>query len=414
MFGQEPEERQLPPIQIDLWDKNLSWVGPLGIPLSVSATKRRNAAGDCTFTIPALVQHPITGEQVPHPRLDALLTKGCRAVVTYRYADDATPFRLISGRIRSRKGEGATGQATRTFEVIDDWNILHSTLAFINPSLAAENINQSANSAYKISGPAETVALDVIRRNYNQHAPIYAGRTLVVPTSKGRGGNVSLQFRMDYLADVLFPAVDNAGIIIDIGQVGDRIEVEVREPDRYPITLTEGSGVVVGGTFADEDVTATRVIVGVGGGSDDIPARLFRQFVNTAAEAEIGEPLEVYVDGSSIALNDDITAQSKQMSDDAFAENAAKINLDLTLIEAGSFRYGLAFREGDIASVQLNNAPQTFTDYVRDVQIDWQPGDGDGGLKVTPHLGNWQDDADSVLINEVLQMGKAIRSLQRR
>jgi hypothetical protein len=408
------QTRQVPPIQIELWDKNLNRLGWLGTPLSVTATKRRNAAGDCEFTIPAMVEHPRTGEIVPHPRLADLMTKGCRAVVTYRYADDAEPFRLISGRIRKRSGEGPVGQATRTFEVIDDWNILHSTLGFINPSLAAENVNQSTNSAYKVSGAAETVALDVIRRNYNQHSPVFAGRTLTVPTSQGRGAQISLQFRMDYLADVLFPAVDNAGIIIEIGQVDNRIELQVREPARYPITLTEGSGVVVGGTFSDDDVTATRVIVGVGGGSEDIPARLYRQFVNTAAEAEIGEPLEVYVDGSSIALNDDITAQSKQMSDDAFAENAAKVNLDLTLIEAGSFRYGLAFREGDIASVQLNNAPQTFTDYVRDVQIEWRPGADDGGLKVTPHLGNWQDDPDSVLINEVLQMGKAIRSLQRR
>jgi hypothetical protein len=406
--------RQAPPIQIELWDKHLSYVGPLGAPQTLSVTKRRNAAGDCTFTIPALVEHPRTHLLVPHPRLDALMTKGCRAVVTYRYADDAEPFRLISGRIRNRGGEGTVGQATRTFEVIDDWNILHSTLGFINPALHAENVNQSANGAYKISGPAETVALDVIRRNYNQHQPVFAGRTLTVPTSQGRGTDVDLQFRMDYLADLLFPAIDNANVIVDIGQVDDHLEVSVREPNTYPFPLTEGSGVVVGGTFSDEDVTATRVIVGVGGGSEDIPARLYRQFVNTAAEAEIGEPLEVYVDGSSVALNEDITAQSKQMADDAFADNAAKVNLDLSLVERGSFRYGLAFREGDNATVQLNNTPQPFTDYVRDVQIDWKPGSGDGGLKVTPHLGNWQDDPDSVLINEVLQMGKAIRSLQRR
>jgi hypothetical protein len=66
--------RQAPPIQIELWDKNMGWVGPLGTPLSVSATKRRNAPGDCTFTIPALVEHPRTHLLVPHPRLDALHT----------------------------------------------------------------------------------------------------------------------------------------------------------------------------------------------------------------------------------------------------------------------------------------------------------------------------------------------------
>lgn len=391
----------VPPIQIELWDKTFTRLGYVGAPLTFTATKRRNAASDCTFSVPAT-----------HPRVANLITSGCRAVVTYRYEPDADPIRLVSGRVQNKSGDGPAGQATRSFSIRDDWNILASTLGFLDPTLAADDTNQSANGPYKISGPAETAALDVIDKNY---ATRLAPGRLVMPTSQGRGASVSLQFQMDYLADILFPAVDNAGIIVEIGQVDDHLELSVREPATYTRALTEGSGVVVGGTFSLDDVTATRVIVGVGGNSSDIPARVFRQFINTAAEAQIGEPLEVYVDGGSIALTDDITAQAQQMSDDAFTSNAEKVNLDLTLIESGAFKYGKTFLDGDNVTVKLNNTPQAFTDYVRDVQIDWNPGDsGQGGLIVSPHVGNWQDDPDSILFREVQSVGKALRSLQRR
>lgn len=398
-----------PPIVIDVWDKNLNHRGVAGAPLSLTATKRANAASDCAFTLPTFVRHPVSGVMVPHPRIADLMTPGARCVVTYQPDDATEPFRLISGRVRNRAGEGPKGQATRTFTIVDDWNILHTTLGFIDPTLAADDVNQTANGAYKISGPAETVALDVIKKNYHDRL----GRTITIPATVGRGGSVDLQFRMDYLADKLFPAVSDAGVIIDIGQVGAQLQVDVRQPSTFPYPLTEGSGVIVGGSFSDDDVTATRVIIGVGGSSDDIPARLFRQFTNTAAEAQIGEPLEVYVDGGSIALSDDITAQTTQMSTDAFSDNAAKVSLDITLVERGGFRYGRTFREGDIVPVQLNDSP-IFTDSVREVEIVWQAGGGDGGLKVTPHVGDWQEDSDSVLINEVQRMGKALRSLQRR
>lgn len=383
------------PIKIDLWDKSYGWLGPLGVPISVSATKRRNAASDCTFTVKAT-----------HPRIGDLMTKGTRAVVTYQ-PDGIEPFRLVSGRVQNRSGENPAQQATRTFAVRDDWMIFNTTTGW--PTPAAAITAQDSVLRYTKSGPAETVLLDLLQKNYVTRL----GQPLVLPADQGRGSNISIAARMDYLADLLFPAVDNAGIIAEIGQNGDHRELTIREPETYPFTLTEGSGVVVNGSFSMDDATATRVIVGVApvtGTDGNQTARIFRQFINAAAEADLGEPLEMYVDGTDIALTDDVTAEAQKKADDAFTDNAEKVSLDITLIEKGAFRYGKAFQVGDIISVQLTNSP-VFTDYVREVGIQW---DAQNGLVVTPTVGNWDDSSDSTLFNEVALMGKALRQLQRR
>lgn len=382
------------PILIELWDKTYNRLGPIGAPLQVSATKRRNAASDCTFTVKA-----------DHARIADLMTSGTRAVVTYQ-PDGIDPIRLVSGRLQTKAGENPSAQATRTFTVRDDWTILQTTTGWPTPGSPIGS--QDSILRYSKSGPAETVVLDLLQKNYVTRL----GQPLVLPTTAGRGTSISIHARMDYLADLLFPAVDNAGIIVDIGQTGAQRQVDISTPETYPFTLTEGSGVVVNGSFSMDEITATRVIVGVGSvdDGDGQTARIFRQFINTAAETALGEPLEMYVDGTSIALTDDVTAEAQKLADDALGDNGAKVNLDISLIESGHFRYGKAFQVGDIVSVQLTNSP-VFTDYVREVQIDWTP---DAGLIVTPKVGNWEESSESKLINEVAQMGKALRSLQRR
>jgi len=393
-IGIQPD-KVLPPIRIDLYDKTMAWLGPIGEPLSVTATPRRNAVSDCAFTVDAA-----------HPRIADLMTTGTRAVVTYQPAG-IEPFRLISGRVTERAGENPSAQATRTFTVRDDWMILQTTPGWPSPDKPIDQ--QDSILKYTKKGPAETVVLDLLQKMYVG----VLGQSLTLPADQGRGGTVSTAFRMDYLYDQLFPAVDNAGIIVGIGQNGDHREVTIREPDTFPFTLTEGSGVVVNGSFDVTDATATRIIVGIApvdDGSDTQTARIFRQFINNTLEAQIGEPVVMYVDGTDIALNDDVTAEAQSKANDAFKDTAAKVNLDITLIESGAFRFGKTFQVGDIVSVQLNNSP-VFTDYVREVGIQW---DADNGLVVTPKVGNWDSSADSKLIKEVARMGKALRSLQRR
>lgn len=381
-----------PPIQIEVWSKGFQRLGYVGAPLSLSATKRRNAASDCTFTVPA-----------DHPRVADLMTSGTRCVVMYRFDDAQPPMRIISGRVQTRSGEGADQAATRTFDLRDDWTIFNTTTGWPNPAKPVDQ--QSDQAYYKVTGPAETVVLDLLAKNYVTRL----GQPLTLPATQGRGATVTAQLRMDYLADKLFPPVDAAGIIVDIGQVADHRAVTIRTPATYPRKLTEGSGVVVSGSFSADEVTATRVIVGVGG--SDV-SRLFRQFTNTAAEAAIGEPLEVFVDASDVALTDDITAESQTRATDTFTDNAAKVGLSVELIETGAFRFGTTFQVGDVVTVQLAGGTE-FTDYVRDVELSYAAENG-GGLKVVPHVGNWDGSSDSKLINEVVRMGKALRALQRR
>ena len=391
-------------IQIEVWNKSYvrrGYINSQAVTLpdsqvgfiSLHATVRVGAASDCDFTIAA-----------DHPLVEDLMTAGARCVVTYRYEDGATPIRLISGRVQTPSGANPSKQSTRTFAIRDDWSILNSTTGWPSPDAAIGS--QASVGYYTKSGPAETVALDLIKQNYVDSPRL--NQPLVLPTSLGRGSNISVQFRMDYLADKLYPAVINAGVIVEIGQVGDHREVTIREPATYGPKLTEGSGVVVNGSFSMDAPTATRVIVGIAG--TDTTPRIFRQFINTAAEAEIGEPLEVFVDASDIALTDDVTAEAQKRADEAFADNAAKVSLDITLIEQGAFMYGKAFREGDNVKIQLYGTP-VFTDYVREVEVN---ADADGGIAVSPHVGDWQDDPDSKLFAQVDSMDMMIRSVALR
>jgi hypothetical protein len=376
-------------LKFTAWTKSYVRKGDIGARLGANLTLAHNTLGSCDFTISA-----------KNPRVADLTASGARVTVDYFPDDGITPIRY-SGEVTNIHGEGRAEQATRTFTVGDDWNVLNTTVGYPNPT--GTDSQQGASGAYYVStGPAETVALNVISVNSTR-----AGLGLTVPSSSGRGSTITVQLRMHPLADRLFPAVDQAGVGVRVVQqdTGGRA-VQVYAPTTYARILTEASGIVQNVSFDLARETVTRVIVGVSGQGT---ARTFRTIIGTAAETAIGAKLEAFVDARDIdAAATDLTAQVAARAQEALTEGAAKASLGLTLVERGAFRFGTTFHLGDRVTMQTLNGPQ-ITDLIRSVQIT----EDSNGIRVTPTVGERSDVSDFSLERIVAKLAKSLRDLKR-
>jgi hypothetical protein len=378
------------PIELMVYNKAYQRRGPVGAVLSLSGELQFNAVGLLQFTVPAT-----------HRRVPDLVTAGARIVAVYKPAG-APPVTLMSGRVSAVGGGGPRNAQWRRFEVIDDWTVLHEVQCWPNPT--GTIAQQGADSAYFTrSGPAETVLKQLLAPNVTRQ-----GVALTIPTTQGRGSSITGKVRFHTVVERLFPAFEQAGLGVRVVQNGATRTLDVYTPATYPQVLTQGSGVVVSGEYELTPPTVTRVLVAAGG---EGTARLFRQKVDTAAEALYGIQLPVFRDARDVAADDpDLEAVLTERMDETLAEGAAQASLKCELSETDRFRYGVTFGLGDRVSVELNGAP-VITDIVRSVAIDWTPADG---LRIVPRVGEWNDVADDALVSQVGSLTRAVKDLQTR
>lgn len=387
-------EGQLP-FQVTVYDQDFQRVGTVGAPRELDVVVRRNAAGSAVFTLDA-----------DHRRVPDLMDEGARCVITYRHAADAAPRFLISGYVHERAGGGGGADAVRSFTLVDDWSLLLGVLGWPNPG--GTLAQQGANGAYRrVTGPAETVVKTLIAENVSR-----LGLPVTVAPDQGRGASVDVQVRMHPLVDRLFPAVDQAGVVVEVRQDGAGLVVDVREPATYPHTLTEASGVIVDGSFSLTPPTATRAVVGGGGEGVD---RVFRGVIDTARETaewgSVSHPYvrERFVDARDVEPTDgDAAARLDARAEEAIAEGAPRSSLKVELAETRAFRFGKTVDVGDVAAVQLTGAP-VLTDAVREVQLKWSTSDG---VEVTPRIGEWNDSATDQVIKLVARALRGVRNLE--
>lgn len=379
-----------PPLQIEVWTKDYTRVGPITEPREVSGFIAWNGPGSFEFSAPS-----------DNARTPALAADGARAVVTYRPDPAADSTVLLSGPVTEITGQGPTDSATRKFHIADDWAILNEIIGW--PSPAAAITAQSTDAYYRSAGPAETVTKAVVAANATRQ-----GVTVTIPTSEGRGGNVDCTFRMHPLTDRLFPAVDLAGIGVRVVQIGAERVLQIIEPVTRSRVITEGSGAIVDGSFQLTAPTVTRVVVGAGG--EDV-ARVFREYIDTTLEAQYGISRCKFVDARDVDPADpSLAATLQKRADEALAEGAPKVSLSVELAETNTFRFGKTFDLGDRVSVQLSGSP-VLSDLVREVRFEWTE---DDGLKITPVVGNWDESTDDSLYRSVASLSRAVRDQQRR
>jgi hypothetical protein len=380
------------PFSLAVFDGDLTPRGPIAAPNKLDGAVRRNLPGAATFTL-----------DDDHPRIDALTTPGAQCLLQYRHSPDVPRMDVLSGPVVEVAGKGGI-ERTRTFIVLDDWaTVFNDIVGLPNPTGSMQQ--QGDDGAYFTrTGPAETVLTDIVGPNAERQ-----GVDLTIPPSAGRGTNISVSIRMHPLADRLFPAVTQAGLLVRVINRGAGRVLEVREPVTYPHELTEESEVVSSEAgFKIVAPTVTRVLIGAGGEGE---ARFFAEYIDHAREALWHCSRARFIDARDVKVDDpnrDTILATRAAA--ALAEGGAKSSMKVELAETDTFRWGRTVNVGDFAPIRLTGAPP-ITEAVTEVEFSW---DIDSGRKITPRVGEWQDSPADDLYRLVADTMRAQRALEVR
>lgn len=265
------------PFRVTVFNGAMDRLGWVGDPISVTVTERHNAISTGEITV-----------RSDHQRLSDLIADGARVTVDYLTDSGAVLRRVLSGPVRSLRGQGPSSSGTVTVGVESDLRLLHRVLGWPVPG----NALGSQTSAYDVrSGAAETVLKGYVTAN----AVTRLALPVTVATDQARGTTIKTQARFHPLSDVLLEAVEGAGLGVSVVQddATKKLVLDVYAPAVYPRTLTEQSGVVVDWSWSVAGPTATRVIAGDQG---EATARSFTTTVHTARESMWSDVIEVFRD----------------------------------------------------------------------------------------------------------------------
>lgn len=378
------------PFRITVYDRDYVRQGWIGDPESLSVSVHHNAAGDAALTL-----------AMGNPKTPALLERGARVVIEY------LGEHLISGPVRARAGSGPKAQGSVTFTVVDDFRLFQRVLGIPDPWTALTATPGTRAEFHTISGPAETVLKTAVTAN----AVDRLGEPVTVAPDLGRGADITASFRFHPLHDLLFPAVDAAGIGVTVRQDGTGLLVDCYEPALYPRKLTEAGGSIAAWSWTQAEAEATDIITG---GPGQGTARLFAKFTDTALAAELGERIEAFRDVTDTA---DPSVTSWRAAA-ALTETRAKSGLSVTFAESESFRYGGEFgvRVGDLVELEVGEGPVgegrlVITDTLRSASFSWTR---DNGLEIVPAVGDISDNTDREFAQALAAVAAGVRDLRRK
>lgn len=372
------------PLVVTVWSGDIGtrhgWIGD---PLMVRVTERYNDVSTGEVEVAA-----------DHHLVPILATPGTRLTV-----DHVTPAgtrRILSGPIRGIRGDGPASTGSMILGVEGDWRLLTRVLGWPVPTAA---LNAQTVAYYTATGPAETVAKDVITAN----AITRLGLPVVVATDLARGSTVKLLWRFHPLADRMFPAVEAAGLGVTVVQddTTGTLLVDVTEPALYPRNLTEVGGVVLDWSWSLAGPTGTRVIAGDQG---EAAARSFTTTVDATRESTWDDVVETFRDARD---TDDATALT-QRRQDTLTEGAPTSGLGMTLAETSIFRIGPGgVLVGDMVPVQVGPGV-VITDVIRAANYEWT---ARGGFAVTAQLGDRTDSPEVEQARAIRQIARGQRAL---
>jgi hypothetical protein len=368
------------PFRISVYDSAFVRQGWIGNAESVAAKVEWNGIGSVDITL-----------GIKDSKLGLLMQRGNRVVV--EYYDEF----LLSGPVRVRSGKGPFIDGTITFTIADDFRLFSRITGWPAP---ASPIGAQPFASYDLTGPAETVLKDVLLAN----AVTRLGEPVTIEADLGRGAEITTSFRFHPLKDVLFPAVETAGLGVTVRQSGAGLLVECHEPVLYPRILTEASGVVQEWTWTSSEAEATDVVIGADG---DGVSRVFAGYADETRAAALGERVEVFVDSAESTTPPSRDARAAQ----AFAETDVKSGISVRLAETNTFRYGgeHGLHVGD--RVQIEVGPGiVITDTLRSVTLDWTR---DAGMAVVPAIGEITNNPDQLLAAAIAKLAVGVRDLRR-
>lgn len=283
--------------RIAVYDKNRVFKCQIGAPESLEVTVRHNMVGTLVMTVP-----------LGHERLPELMADGARLKVSFKGEH------LISGPIVKDELDTNGVNGSYTISVEDDFRILREILGWPVPSAA---ISAQGTAEYRTyTGNAEGIVKVAVTENGVTRMGV-PGLTVAPNLGRGTGVPGGLAFRFHPLADLFFPAVEDAGLGVTVKQVGSDLVLDVYEPQTFPRTLSVKGRTLQQVTMTRTRPTASRAVVG---GSGEGKARYFRQLTDGPREALYGMRAETFVDdrqaGSDyLGLVKDVADASQDLKD---------------------------------------------------------------------------------------------------
>jgi hypothetical protein len=326
--------------RIAVYNKDRVFQCQIGSPSSLEVTVRHNMVGNLVMTVP-----------LGHDRLPALMADGARLKVSFKGEH------LISGPIV--KDELTTNGVTGEYrvEVEDDFRILREILGWPVPGAAISAQNTAEYRTY--TGNAEGIVKVAVTENGVTRLGV-PGLTVAPNLARGTAVPGGLAYRFHPLADLFFPAVEDAGLGVTVRQVDDDLVLDVYEPQTFPRTLS-----VKGRTLQQVTMTRTRPTASrsITGGSGEGKARYFRQLVSTTRETNYGMRAETFVDdrqaGSDYEQLVKDVASAKEDLNDALIE-WRRADKDLNAAEGEQSNADMAFDLAQISgNVAASNKAQT-------------------------------------------------------
>lgn len=343
-------------------------VGHINAALKIVVTTRHNKLSTATVEVDA-----------DHFYLAEMQAPGARIV--YKEAGAV----VMDGRITTWVASGIGSRDTIVFTAHSAFEILKNMRGWPVPAnpLTGQNVEN-----YVATGPAETVLKDIVKANATR-----LGIPLFIPISQGRGATISVSLRFQPLDEKLFPLFDQAGIGVDVRQDGTRHVLDCYTPAVYPHELSEIDGTITGGAYSSTAPTVTRVVVG---GQGEGVLREFRQYIDTAREAEWGVVIEEFRDARD--SNDPAVFDARAR--EVLAEGAPVSGLSLELSGAESLKLGPTLKLGSIVVAEIRG--KKYTESVREIIRTIGP----DGRDVKPVIGERADDPNRTLAKKLRAQSK--------
>lgn len=316
------------PIELQLWDRNFSYVGTVGNIQKLDFTLRFNDVSQGEVQV--IATNPYAGD---------LALPGMRYKLFYKGELQST------GRVTVRKAEGLSREATLTCTLTDDFVILQEVVAWPYPTGTKTQQHNAEHDKY--SGKAEGAVRHYLRRN----AVDRLGMPLTVGTANVLGGNIKLNARAVTLFDLYEPifARRDMGVRL-VHRSGTSITVECYSPTLYPLALREDSNHIQAFTYEHKDPAGTRAFIG---GSNEKRDRIFETSVNSALEGDYGTIREIFVDARD--LGDDY--RQAQNDRDSKYETLKERKKEW---EAANAKYYASAVKADAAQDAFDNADSAY------------------------------------------------------
>jgi hypothetical protein len=260
--------------------------------------------------------------------------------------------------------------------------------------------------------PAETAILHYIAANAGPGAQ--ASRrvpNLVVPTSQGRGGTVTITARLDNLGQLISDTAEAASLKVRVLEQGGQLVVTVdtvpdlRATARYGPADAGGPGLLAEGWTYTINRPDTTTSIAAGGGQGT--SRLFREHTDTAATAAWGARIERIVNQEQTL----VAAELDQAATDDLTAGAQPVSITATVLDSPDLRIGVDVPLG--AYVTLNLDGELVVDRLRRVTTTIQAASGTPTVTVDPVVGSLNADLTRAQ-RQFLADRKALRKVVAR